>query len=88
MQKQSKKSRPLPVPLGLKQFIFAVALFSTLFGWRAFAQSEVIPTKAVVPKEAQRIAGTANPQVRPKQSAPQIISQPRPTPVALTRSSR
>jgi hypothetical protein len=88
MQKQSKKSRPLPVPLGLKQFVFAAALFSTLFGWRAFAQSEVILPKAIVPKEAQRATGSASPQVRQKQKAPQIVSQPRPTPVALTRSSR
>jgi hypothetical protein len=88
MQKQSKKSRPLPVPLGLKQFVFAAALFSTLFGWRAFAQSEVISSKAIVPKQVQRTARTANPQVRLKRKASQIISQPRPTPVALTRSSR
>ncbi len=88
MEKQVKKKRPMLMPLGLKQFVFASALFATLFGWQVFAQSDVLalPKPLAIKKEAQATKSVKS----QKRSKPTVVSQTtsQPAYVAVTRSSR
>jgi hypothetical protein len=89
MQTQMKKKRPMLMPLGLKQFVFASALFATLFGWQVFAQSDVL-TQAkplAIKKDAQATKSLKSQQKQPKPTAVSQTTSPPPY-VAVTRSSR
>jgi hypothetical protein len=95
MQTLIKKKRPLPP--GIKQFILAAAVVTTLCGWRSFAeelpQKEVTPPQVVAPMAQPEVAPspTVAPNVKRRvlsKTSYQSAPRPRPTPVAVTRSSR
>ena len=88
MQTQTKKKQSLKPPAGMKEFVFAAALVAMLFGWQAFAQNEVTPPKAADPKVEPQENRNISRRALLKPSAPQAVSRPRPTPIAVTRSSR
>ncbi len=88
MQTQAKKKRPLKPLTGMKEFVFAAALVATLFGWQAFAQGEVTPPKTVGSKVQPQENRNIGRRLLPKPSTPQTLSRSRPTPIAVTRSSR
>lgn len=88
MEKPMKKKRPMLMPLGLKQFVFASALFATLLGWQVFAESDMLTqAKSLAIKKEPQASKSLKSQKRPKPTAVSQTISPPPY-VAVTRSSR